>query len=1042
MDPAIAYDTGSYEPILNVYQTLVNYNGSSTSTFVPTLATCVPGTEQCVHDYGTNLTTYEHGQPIYWTFVIDPAAHFYDPHTGVSWSVYPSDVMFSISRTLAFANLPYPTKNPGWIIGQSLLPTPTALGAAWDGGIHAGFPGYDFNNTPGNILGSMLVNDTNYCPQVGGHFVGNGCITFRANGGGHDWPFFLELVEDNLGASIVPCGWYTYQDAGIPGWHGTNSTAGPGDGPCKLPNGGTSTQTPGWASYVAKLNSTAPGAMNATYWDTFEELAITSPQVQTGVEWSMVGSGPYYGSPSRGIGYQLRVNPAYQQPSGCSGAGGLATYPDSYCDPAVGGYIGSVNVNWDPDDSYGISECRAGTADFCAIASTDTPTLLQLVSEGKLNYFTSPTISDFFTPINLNYNKANFISEFPTEAVPTIPQTFFQNYALREFLVHSYPYATVEQTVRTVDGIQFDFNTGGPIPYGMNPYYPTNVSFPIGNPSFAAGNVSGAEWWWSQATNPHSEYYDSATAACTVATPCTWPITGLIGDPGDDIAIGDWINDISALTGGRLVPFTFDVTFDTVLDDFLVSAAQNPVVSFVGTGWAPDYPDPTDYVAPEVQPESSYTEPDQFAEQLGWGTNMAANNTTCGHNAYTFQDLAYWAHQASNAVGSALNETCQGVAYNVASSFMTSAALLPVGTERTLDYNLIEHITNALSMVIWNGQANAVLSAAPWIDLNSINTNVVIGGGGDAVFFQVRYVPWESQTTFTEKGLPTGTAWKVSAGVPSVPKGNTTVGTKGVVSYEEPNGTVSFSISAPAGYGVAKVTGPATAHVSYNSYTATGAPTALTVTFGALVNVYLNESISAPSWPGLPTGTTWSVTFTQTTGGPAGMVLTNTTTVAGGSIHLTLAKGTKYTYTTQKPSTYKDSGAKKGTLSVGAHTVKKLIKFAPDASKVTFSEHGLASHTTWSVAITGVAGSPFSSSSSSIKVSLVNGSYTYSIPNVGAAVASPAGGGLTIVAPVAQTVHVTFTPEHAFGSSAVTQLAGTLFQHTELIATVTGREAA
>src|SRR5208282_5143031 len=108
-DPAVAYDTTSYEPILNVYETLVSYNGSSTATMVPTLATCVPGqnataTTGCGSDYGTGFTgifnatggnfTGSNGGPVYWTFVIDPAAHFYDPSTKTSWKVYPSDVMF------------------------------------------------------------------------------------------------------------------------------------------------------------------------------------------------------------------------------------------------------------------------------------------------------------------------------------------------------------------------------------------------------------------------------------------------------------------------------------------------------------------------------------------------------------------------------------------------------------------------------------------------------------------------------------------------------------------------------------------------------------------------------------------------------------------------------------------------------------------------------------------------------------------------------------------------------------------------------------
>ncbi len=937
MDPAIAYDTGSYEPILNVYQTLINYNGTSTDTYVPTLATCVPGTEQCQKDYGSTLVKNVDGQPIYWTFVIDPAAKFYDPHTGKSWSVYPSDVMFSISRTLAFANLPYATKNPGWIIGQALLPTPTAKGGAWDGGIHSGFPGYDMNNTPGDILGSMIVNDSAYCPEVGGAFVGNGCITFNASGAGHDWPFFLELAADNLGASVVPCGWFTAQDAGIPGWAGTKAAN--GDGPCKLPDGGTSTNNTAWSTYLSGLLSTAPGAHNATSWDAFEELAITSPEVQTGVMWSMVGSGPYYGIVTKGIGYELRANPAYAQPSGCSGAGGLATYLDSYCDPAAGAsnYIPNVDVNWDPDDSFGISEYESGQADLAAIASTDTSTLLQLAAEGDLDWNVTKTISDFFTPINLDFSSSNYATEFAAEPTPSIPAEFFQNYGVREFLVHSYPYQTVEQTVRTVDGVQYTFNAGGPIPIGMGNYYPSNVSFPAGNPSTDATNVSGAAWWWAKISTPGNEYYDPAIAHCTVGSPCTWPITGLIGDPGDDIAIGDWINDISSLSGGRLVPFTFDVTFDTVLSDFLVKGGQNPVISFVGTGWAPDYPDPTDYVAPEVQPESSYTEPDDFAEALGWGKAAVANNTTCGHNALTpattaLKNLDYWAHAAANpSATSPLNNTCQGVAYTVASAFMQTAALLPVGPQRILDYNLIEQITNALSMVIWNGQSNTVSSWAPWIDGSTLNNNPMIGGGGDEVWFQVRYNAGDSNVSFAETGLPATTHWSATLGTTTVSSTSTYANFTGLTT-----GTFPYTIGFVPGY---KVT-PSASSVSITKQE----NVTVTLTFTPLATPTYSVSFSEV---GLVSNTTWANQIVD-----VGALASQ-----GPTVTFQLPNGA-YTYTPGVPGGYRDapvgSGAFSGGFTVAGANLSIQVNYTSNilpVYNVTFAASGLPAGLNWSVQI-------------------------------------------------------------------------------------------
>jgi hypothetical protein len=1028
-DPAVAYDYVSYEPILNVYQTLVNYNGSSTSTFVPTVATCVPGTIQCVTDYGTNLTGYVAGQPIYWTFVIDPQAHFYDPSTSTSWPVYPTDVMFSLARTMAFADVPYAGRNPGWLQAQALLENGTAT---WDAGIHS-----PYNTSPASILGSMLINDSSYCP-AGAITGANGCITFIANGGGTDWPFFLQLVADNLGSSVVPCGWYAYEAAGMPGW-GTNTANHPhGDGPCTLPNGATSTNGPGWASYLAGLGPTA--------WDSFELAALNAPVVDPGVQWNMVGSGPYFGAVSQGVGYVLTSNPAYRQPAGCSGAGGLATY-GGYCDPAAGGYIGSANVYWESNDSLGISQYWAGQADLAGIETTHTTTLLQLAAQGKLNYIIYPTLSQFFTSINLYWSATNYATYFPSNQVPTIPGDFFTNLALREFYVHAYPYLQVENTVRTVDGIQFTFNAGGPIPFGMGDNYPTNISFPTGEPDMNPADVGGAAWWWAQAINPSSSYYDPQLSSCTPATPCTWWITGLIGDPSDDVAIADWIGEITALTGGALKPFGGDLGIYGC-GFYLCAGApyQDPFVSQVGFGWSPDYPDPTDYVAPEVGPNAVYTEPDTFSQQVGYGRQSVSNISACGHYGSSFSDLVYWANAAANPASGLLNSTCQGIAYTDAVDWMNVAATSPIGAARTLDYNLIEHITNALAMYVWNGQANALTSAAPWIAGSSINTNVMIGSGGDQPWFQIRYAPFESPVTFQASGLPASSTWSVTAGSPATTKTNTTVGTTGKDIFYEPNGTLTFAVTPPAGYGVALITGPH--NPTYTQADITGTTT-ITVKFGQLNSVYFNETIR-PGWPGLPAGTAWNVTLTPSAhGGPPGQFGSTT----GTSIVFTVPHGATYRFVVGVPSTYKASPGK-GSFTVppdpvGAGALQKPIHIKPITAKVTFKEKGATS--TWSVTISGTTSgtSPYSlpytltntSTSKTTVFDLVSGRYSWVASSDGQPTQS--GGAIVVTAPTAPPpVAIVFPPVHAqFGPGPVARLLGTLPGHPDLVANVWARDA-
>lgn len=248
LDPSVDYETVGGEIIMNTYETLVNYNAASTASYVPVLSQCVPGPaatgpNSCMAQFGSTLNAAGAlGAGQYWTFPISPTAQFYDPSTGGHWGVYPSDVMFSVARTLMWLQTPSQYIYNGWIIGQSLLPYGQS---GFDGGQHT-----PWNNTPQNILGSMLINDTKYCP-ASAMTNDHGCITFNAWGSGLLWPFFLEFVQDEAGASVEPCGWFTAHSAGIPGWAGTSAAN--GDGPCWLPSGSgqTTTNSSSWTSYLS-----------------------------------------------------------------------------------------------------------------------------------------------------------------------------------------------------------------------------------------------------------------------------------------------------------------------------------------------------------------------------------------------------------------------------------------------------------------------------------------------------------------------------------------------------------------------------------------------------------------------------------------------------------------------------------------------------------------------------------------------------------------------------------------------------------------------
>jgi len=261
----------------------------------------------------------------------------------------------------------------------------------------------------------------------------------------------------------------------------------------------------------------------------------------------------------------------------------------------------------------------------------------------------------------------------------------------------------------------------------MANYYPTNISWPSGDPA-TGSTVSGtASWWWSHLTNSsNSTSYDPELAGCTSANPCQFPFFTQTGSPDLDQRLALWAAEISSLSGGRLKMNVIDIDFtDLVLNSLYNGPGQNPM-PFYGLGWAPDYPDPTDYMVALYQPDGSYTHADAISEALEGAPNYgsgAYNQSDC----HSWQDFGYWSGAADSASG--IPNSCQGTAYAAMSLALKEAAHLPAGPGRVLFYNMAEHIANALALYGYWGQENIVVSYAAWLNGSMFNTNVTIGGG-------------------------------------------------------------------------------------------------------------------------------------------------------------------------------------------------------------------------------------------------------------------------------------------------------------------------
>jgi peptide/nickel transport system substrate-binding protein len=724
-DPQVDYETVGFEVIMNVYQSLITYNGSKAldtpNGFIPVIASCVPGSATCGSQFpsepgGAGEVNLVDGYN--YTFVIGSSSQFYDPSTGAHWGVWPSDVLFTYAEDLAMASDGEAT--PSWILGQALLPYGNA---EWDSGLHA-----PYNSTASNIFQHILVNDSAFCPTAAQAAPYHGCVTFVVNGtgttpGAKSWPYFLQLLS-GVGSGIVPAGWYSAQGSILPGWTDATGTGMySGDHPVPLPGDSTSSSGASFDSAVAAI---AAAQTTKSGWDA---VTTNLPSNDWGnVQYNMVGSGPYYTAGyTIGTSYTLKANPYYEENPACTSS---YAGTENFCYPAAGTYAGEVDVTWEVDATPGEAALASGVADFATIPTTQTALTLQLIEQGKADAISFPSISIFFFAYDMDFSAAA-AAVYPTGEI-NVPGDWFSYIGMRNFFSTAYPYATSESTINTVGGIQYDFNYGGVIPQGMGNYYPTNISFPSTDPTNNVNDPSSPAYWWAQMTTVGSPYYDPEAAACTAANPCQVPFFGQTGAPNYDQALALEVQSVSEYSHGAVEVHTLDINFvQLVINSLFSSPGTNPMPIFT-LGWAPDYPDPTDYIGAMYYPNATYTYSDDYNQ---FTENTSQNSTSCEFDSigtYSFAALQYWAAPTTQ-----IANDCQGPAFNA----MTFAEYYAAGdtnlVERALIYNMGEQIAQKLALYIYFAQQNEVYTYAPWINGLSINEQVTIGGGTDQPWFWI-----------------------------------------------------------------------------------------------------------------------------------------------------------------------------------------------------------------------------------------------------------------------------------------------------------------
>ena len=364
------------------------------------------------------------------------------------------------------------------------------------------------------------------------------------------------------------------------------------------------------------------------------------------------------------------------------------------------------------------------------------------------------------------------------------------------------------------------------------------------------------------------------------------------------------------------------------------------------------------------------------------GTPMTSTGTSItfvdpnGSYGYTVGAVpGYTANQASGTVVVAGDNPTVTVGYTLVTypiSFEESG--LASGTDWAVTFNgsTSSSTGTAIGFTAANGTYGFSVGPVPGYTASPNSGTVVVNGAARTVDIAFTVVTYS--VTFSEGGLPSGTAWAVTlAGTPNGSTGSS-------IGFTEPNGTYSYSVGAIPGY---------TADHPAGDVTVDGADVAVDVTFSQVTySVTFAET-------GLPSGTLWSVTL--------GGDLASGTTAAlvynepNGTYGWTIGTVTGFSSNVSSGSVVVDGGA----ASVD-------VAFAPlpvPHYAVTFEESGLPTGTDWSVTFNG---STSASTSSAIVFSAENGSYSFTVGTVAGYTVNVSGGSIA-VAGGAVTVYIGYT---------------------------------
>ncbi|MEM3191654.1 MAG: ABC transporter substrate-binding protein [Candidatus Parvarchaeota archaeon] len=570
LDPQIDWETVGMEVIRNVYQTLVAYNGTSTTSFIPVLA--------------TNIPTVANGEispnQLNWTFYIRNNAYFADGHKVTVFDVY-----FSLVRELLFT-----TGSPGtggYTLAQALL------------------PGYA-NDTPG-------FNDYYNITRAITYDNATQSITFHLF---KPVPYFLDLLADTP-SSVMEESWAAAHGAGI-------------------------TWTPaGFNAYMQEGD--------ASDYNSY-------------LLWHTMGSGPFTVSlVQQGESITLTPNPYYVPPP--------YGFPKSNY---------TVVLDYVKEASTAVLMLEDGQADIVSnLPTSSLPSIQTLVSNGKVNTYTFPTMTTYFYPFNFDINITMLHS---IGSSYSIPSTYFANLYVRKAFVDAFNYS---EFINDILGNSIYHMTLGS-PYvgllvgGMLGY--KNYSDWLNAPTY---NLQQAKLYLEE-----SGYFN---------TTVNFPMFVQSGDTTNYAAMSMWAAALHSIDP-HITATPIYITFDQMIA--YTAAGQNPMPIY-DLGWGTSIPDPINMIPPMYVPGGFYMSAD--------GVPSASALTAMGYpqEAQNFSEIE---------------------------NLSDEAATNPNSTQRAMEYQEANQIAINMTLYLYTYIPSGMWIYQSWMKGVAYEENPVVGGEVDTLY--------------------------------------------------------------------------------------------------------------------------------------------------------------------------------------------------------------------------------------------------------------------------------------------------------------------